>query len=305
MAADMTPEELAIARGDVLKDDAPPVETPVEEEPVKDSLSEDDETPEEKAEREAAEAEAEKKRKARIPLSRHEEILNKAREREEALNTRIKELEGKSHTAIQRTELKQLTDKVEELTDKYEELIFEGKRDEAKAVRRELDKARDDLYETRTSAKTSAARAQAVDELKFDAALANVEASHPELNPESDKFDKDKEGEVVVLLEAFVARGFTRAAALTKAVKYVMGDPSTKGGSETADTLRKQRAEEARRKVADATGRQPPSTAGVGKDNDKGGTGGKDSIDVMKLTQADFAKLDEQALARLRGDVVA
>src|SRR5690606_20453628 len=124
-------------------------------------------------------------------------------------------------------------------------------------------------------------------------------------------FAEDKVDEVAVLLEAFMARGFARHVALQKAVRYVMGPaPTAKKGKgddkaeAEAEALKQRRAEEARKKAAEADKQQPASTAKVGLDSDKAGKGGDGRIDVMRLSQEQFAELEEAELARLRGDEV-
>jgi hypothetical protein len=61
------------------------------------------------------------------------------------------------------------------------------------------------------------------------------------------------------------------------------------------------REEEARKKAADAASKTPPNEK-VGESSDKLG-GSLKNIDVMKLSQIDFSKLDEVTLAQLRGDI--
>ena len=267
-----------------------------------DKLGEDDETPEEKAEREAAEAEAAKKARARIPLARHEQILDKARQREAALLEEIEKLKGGKQTTDTQKAVSEAKAKIEELQDKYEDLILDGKKDDARKVRKQIDAMREELVDFQTSIKSDAARRAAIEELTYNAQLASFESKYPELNPEHDEFDADKTDEVAALLKAFVQSGEKRDKALAKAVKYVMGPPPEQKTSDAAKTLAEARAKAAREKAAAADKRQPPSTAKVGLDSDRAGGGGEQGIDIMRLTQDKFAKLDEEALAKLRGD---
>jgi hypothetical protein len=264
------------------------------------------ETDEEKVEREAAEAAEANKKRVRIPLTRHEEILAKAKAREEALAARVAELERKTE-APKKDVLGELKTSIETLQDKYEELLFEGKKDEAKAVRKEMDAARERYTDAKVAAVGQAARASTIDQLKYEAALAKAESDYPVLNPDTDSFDEDKATEVSDLLQMFQGRGLTRQAALEKAVKYVLGAPAAKAEArkdDSAQVLAEKRAAEARAKAADAAKRQAPDASKAGMDNDK--MGGKDpaGINVMKMTQAQFDKLDEETLAKIRGDVV-
>mgnify|MGYP005850614141 CR=1 FL=1 len=319
----MPPEQdqEAIDRGDVIGTNEEEEETPTQEqdkEPEqegeeeggeeKDSLSEDEETEEEKAEREAAEAEEAKRKRIRIPKHRFDEAMQKAKDREAELQRQIDALEKQSTGKAQQTEISAMQKEVNDLQDKYEDLILEGKKEEARAVRKEVDAKREELFDRRTTSKSEAAKRSAVEELKYDSALARHEAAHSAINPDSDDFDDATAGEVAELLEAFVSRGFTRYAALDKAVKYVLGDAKPAAGkkdTEETDTIRAQRAAEARRKAADAASKQPPETSGLGKDSSKGGEGADGSnVNVMKLSQEKFAELNEEQLSKLRGDTV-
>jgi hypothetical protein len=270
---------------------------------------EEDETEEERAEREAAEAEEARKKKARIPLSRHEEILAKAREREEALAARLLELENKQKGEPKKDVLGEMRAKIDELQDKYEELVFEGEKDKAKAVRKELDAARERYTDTKVAQSGALARAQTIETLKYEQALAKAEADYPALNPDNaDAFDDAKANEVAELMEMFIRSGLTRQAGLEKAVKYVMGSPAQKKDASkdtAAETLRLRREQEARQKAADALKKQPPDSGKTGADNDKAGGQREQGINILKVNQDQFDKFDEDTLAKLRGDVMA
>ena len=272
---------------------------------VSDEGQEDEES-EEKDEAEGDEESEEKPRKRiRIPKERFDEAMSKARAREEALNRRIAELEGKVTSTEKKTELSALQTKLSELQDKYEDLLVDGDKDGARKVRVELEQLRDQLIEERTTSKSDAAKRAAIEELKYDSQLANLEGKYPEINPDSEGYNEEKTEEVGVLLEAFVARGFTRHAALSKAVKYVLGEPKSeksKAGEEEAEAIREKRAVEARKKAAQAAKQQAPATDKVGMDSDKAGAKNAAGVDILRMSQDKFAELDEKTLAMLRGD---
>lgn len=285
-------------RGDEVKS---PLETAGEGDKL-DIDKELEETPEEKAERERLEAEEAKKRNIRIPKARFDEAQAKARAREQALLEEIEKLKGGQQASTTQKAISDMRAKIEELQDKYEDLILDGKKDEARKVRKQVDGMREELVEYQTSMKSDAARRAAVDELSYNAQLAGFEAKYPVLNPEHEEFDEDKTNEVATLLDAFVKAGTRRADALAKAVKYVLGNPPEQKVTDAAKALAEERARKAREKAAEANRRQPPSTSRVGLDSDKAGNGGELGIDVMRLSQDKFAKLDEETKARLRGD---
>lgn len=268
---------------------------------------EGDETPEEKVERERLEAEEERRKRVRIPKARFDEALGKAKAREQALLDEIEKLKGGQQAAATTKAVGEMRSKIDELQDKYEDLILDGKKDEARKVRRQVDELRDALSEYQTNTKSEAARKAAIDEMSYNAQLAGYEAKYPALNPEHEEFDEDTTDEVATLLNAFVKAGQKRADALAKAIKYVLGAPPAagKGGDgDKAKELADQRAAEARKKAADANKKQPPDGKNVGLDSDKAGGGKGGDVDIMRLSQDKFAKLDEETLSKLRGDDV-
>ena len=272
-----------------------------------DKLGDGEETAEEKAAREKEEAEAEAKKRIRIPKARFDEAQSKARAREAALLEEIEKLKGGQQASATQKVVSDMRSKVTELQDKYEDLILDGKKDEARKVRRQVDELREDLTEYQTNTKSEAARKAAIDEMSYNAQLAGYEAKYPALNPEHEDFDEDKTDEVATLLNAFVKAGQKRADALAKAVKYVLGAPPS-GKADDADDKSKEAAEkraaDARKKAADANKRQPPDGKNVGLDSDKAGGGKGGDVDVLRLSQDKFAKLDEETKAKLRGDTV-
>ena len=299
-AGDDKGNDIPMDRGDEVKS---PLDGAGKEDVAKgDKLDEGDETPEEKAEREKQEAEEAKKRNIRIPKSRFDEAQAKARQREQALLEEIEKLKGGQQAAATQKAVSDMKSKIEELQDKYEDLILDGKKDEARKVRKQVDAMREELVEYQTSVKSDAARKAAVDELSYNAQLAGFEAKYPALNPEHEDFDEDQTNEVATLLNAFVKSGTKRADALAKAVKYVLGAPPEQKVSDAAKALAEERAKKAREKAAEANSKQPPNTTKVGLDSDKAGKGGELGIDVMRLSQDKFAKLDEETKAKLRGD---
>lgn len=293
-------DDIPMDRGDEVKS---PLDGAGKEDVVKgDKLDEGDETPEEKAEREKQEAEEAKKRNIRIPKSRFDEAQAKARAREQALLEEIERLKGGQQASATQKAVSDMRSKIEELQDKYEDLILDGKKDEARKIRKQVDAMREELVEYQTSVKSDAARKAAVDELSYNAQLAGFEAKYPALNPEHEDFDEDRTNEVATLLNAFVKSGTKRSEALAKAVRYVLGAPPEQKVSDAAKALAEERAKKAREKAAEADKKQPPSNAKVGLDSDKAGKGGEQGIDVMRMSQDKFSKLDEETKARLRGD---
>lgn len=302
MTADL--EEQELDRGDLIPGGE-------EEEVAKsaDEQAEELETPDEQAEREADEAEQANKKRVRIPLARHEDILNKARQREEALAQRVAELER--HTPApqqqqqQRNVLGEMKSQIDTLQDTYESHVFEGEKAEARAVRQQLEALREQYMDAKVSATGAMARNQTLETLKYDQSLAKVEADYPALNPDNDaSFDEDKANEVAGLMQMFQQNGLTRTAALAKAVQYAMGNATARPGDTAADLMAQRRAQEARTRAQDTQRRQPPNGNIAGTDNGKLGGKNPTGIDIMKMSQEKFAKIDEETLSAMRGDTV-
>ena len=290
-------------RGDEIKAQETPEPTPpTETAPLEtDKLDAVDETPEEKAEREREEAEEAKKRNIRIPKHRFDEAQAKARQREQALLEEIERLKGGQQAAAAQKSVTDTQAQIEELQDKYEDLLLEGEKEKARAVRKQINALNDSLIEYRTTVKSDAARAAAIDELSYNAQLASLESKYPALNPDSDEFDNERTNEVAALLNALVKAGTKRADALAKAVKYVMGAPTEQKTSDAAKVLAEERARKAREKAAKANAQQPPNMARVGAASDAAGSNML-GVDIMRLSQEKFAQLKEDQLAQLRGD---
>jgi chromosome segregation ATPase len=283
-------------RGDVLREEG-------EDQREKAKLELDDIDKEvEKEELEARQKKQERDNEERIPKSRFNKAMENARKREEELQARLQDLERRIPREEKVDELKALRTQREELSDSYEELLLDGKKDEAKKVRRQIRDIEDRLDEVKASRASQDAQQQALKSLRYDTALATVERQYAELNPDTDDYDEDVALEVHDLMKGMAASGLDPDVALKKAVRYVLGAPK-EHNKEKADEVTKQRAKGEREKNADAMKKQPADTGKVGLDSDKAG---KETlgVDVAKLTYNQFAKLDEEMKAKLRGDTV-
>lgn len=256
---------------------------------------EGEETEEERLEREREE----RNRRIRIPKKRFDEAIQKARAREAALQQKIADLEGKLGVNKQEEDFAKVQQEIDKLQDQYEDALMEGRKSEAKELRVKLDRARDMLIETKTTAKSEAAKRAAIEELRYDSLLANLEAAHPEMNPDSDEFDEARTDEVAQLMDAFRRQGYTASAALQRATRYVFGDPQQAQRATASSDLRTARTVDARRRAAAAAAAQP---APAGKAVSSTRSASDTNVDVMRLTTEQFAKLDEATKRRLRGD---
>ena len=243
---------------------------------------------------------------ARIPKARLDKEIQRRKLAEERAAERIKELESQIQAQRRSASAEALEKKIAELDDQYDDAIADGEKAKAKQIKAEIRKLERDLNRVEANQQALQAKIAAVSELKYDMALSQIEIDYPQLNPDGDSFDKEVAEEVSDLLDAYKIKGLSPDVALKKAVRYVLGPP--KAVVEAAakdlerDGLRRARAEDARRKVAEAAKAAPASTKDLGEDSDRRGGGMPKALEISKMSQAQFAKLDEEVLRKARGD---
>jgi hypothetical protein len=246
--------------------------------------------------------EPEKKPSITIPKARFDEAQKKARERQAELERRIAEMEKTTKVSEDVTDLKKMGNDLEALNVKYEDLLLDGEIDKARLVRHDRDQLQNDIFDKRLSQQGEQSSGAAVEQMRFDAQLAQFEAKFPAINPDSEDFNETLVTEVNEMLGVFRNSGFTLAAALNKAVHYVVRDDEPRVGDDP-DVVRNKRGQKARKKVVRAIKQSPPDLNKKGKDSDKQGSG--DGLpDATKMSQEQFEKVEEKDLKSMRGDTL-
>lgn len=166
------------------------------------------------------------------------------------------------------------------------------------------------MAEAKSDMKIHAAEIRATERARYSTSLERIESAFPTLNPDHDEYDEELMAEVVELKDAYQIKGFTPTQALQKAVKALVEPRTTRQEMATSSTPRvndkdvaAERKKDAVGRTAAAVGKTPPSLARTGTDSDRMG-GPADIHAVMKMSQAEFAKLSEDQLAKLRGDTL-
>ena len=259
----------------------------------------------EDAEAEAAKAKA---KNARIPLNRHKEILAKERQQREALEQRLAQYERGQQVAQTNEELTSLEDGILAMERQYNSLLADGEIEQATALMSRIRQTERQIVETKAEMRSQAAEVRARESARYDIALERIEESYPELNPDDDAYDKELVVDVIDLKAVYQGRGMPPTKALQAAVKKMLGqdtraqkNATTVAPRVTDQDIAAERKKGAVQKAADAARRTPPSSRDVGLDSDKAGK--LSSRDIMNMKQEDFNKLDETALAKLRGDI--
>lgn len=258
---------------------------------------------------EGKDAKDDKKKNARIPLSRHEAVLNKEREKRADLERQLAQYQTGEQVASINTEITKLEDDVIALEKEYTKLLAEGKLDEASAKMAEIRKIDRGITETKADMKIQAAEARNVERARYNVALDRIESAYPTLNPDHEAYDEEVMAEVVELKSAYQLKGLTPTAALQKAVKLLVEPRTTRQEVATSSTPRvsekdvaAERKTEAVAKTSKAIASQPANLGKAGLDSDKMGGGRLDAKAVMSMSQKEFAALNEADLAAMRGD---
>ena len=248
------------------------------------------------------------KKDSRIPLSRHEKILQKERDARQAAERELKKYQGGAQIADLNADVAAAETKVSALEKEYAKLITDGESEKAAAKMTEIRRTEREISEAKNDAKIAAAVARTTENMRYSTALERIESEYPVLNEDHDEFDESVFSEVVELMNGYKAQGYTPTDALQKAVKKELGAKTaaqTKAVTVKPNVDPKQvaaeRKKDAATKTADAVESTPASTTKVGVDSDKIG-GALSAKAVMTMNQKDFAKLSDEALARLRGD---
>lgn len=253
----------------------------------------------------------------RIPLSRHKDLLEKERAKRADLERQLASYQQGKEVAAVNEDITKAEDKILELEKQYTKLMADGEVDKATETMGKIRRMEREVSDQKADLKIAAAEARATETARYSIVLERVEAAYPELNEDHDDYDEDVAADVLDLKAAYQARRkMTPSAALQAAVEKLLGKKTAsqkdavdvtprvpkddKKGDKQEETAadRKRKAVE---KALDADKRTPPNASKVGVDSDK--IGGALTAEVaMKLPDEDFNKLDEKALARMRGD---
>lgn len=257
----------------------------------------------------------EKKKEPRIPLSRHKDMLEKERAKRSELEQKLAQYQQGNQVAELNENITAAENDILKLEKEYATLLADGEVEKATTLMAKIRGMERQMSEAKSDMKIAAAEARATERARYNIALERIESAYPALNADHEDYDAELMQDVVDLKASYEARrGLTPTAAMQKAVEKLLG-ARTKAQEKVLDTtprvpakdLAKEKAtarrQEAVKKTVEAVGKQPPSTARVGMDNDKAG-GALTPADVKKMSQEAFAKLTEEQLSKLRGDTL-
>lgn len=243
---------------------------------------------------------------------RIQELIRRNKEREADLQRQIADLQKVTTVNKTNENLEQAEAQLADLEDKYSQAMLDGQAKEASAIRQQMRQLERAISVAEARFEAAAAKDAVKAELAYDAAVDAIEDRYPMLNPDAEEFDGDVAQEVLELHSALVSKGMAPATSIQRAVKYVLAEhgllssaAADDRGDEVPDakTTGLKRTLDAKNRNAAASKSQPPNAAKVGADTDALG-GGLDENSILKMNQEDFAKLSDDALAKMRGDFV-
>lgn len=286
-------------------------EAPAEEEEAPAEEPEGDEEPEEGPEggeegEEAEEPEDEPQTPPRdgnwIPKTRFNEI----NERRKAAERRAAELEARAA----QTDPSKLADfDFDGKEQEYMQFVLDGDHEKAASIRREIRSAEQKYFEQMAVQQANQARESTVAQLEFDRAVAEVNAAYPVFDPDFEGYSADLVEETLELHSGLVGRGYTPAAALRKAVDYVVkanglqadgAAPALEVAEKPAARKKGEAPKPTKKQVQnklDMATKQPPRQAGRPAAAD-------DVIDIDDLSDEELDALPQSKRAELRGDIL-
>ena len=181
----------------------------------------------------------------------------------------------------------------------YMEAVLDGETEKAKAVRKEIrgeerkaiaKELREDIHNTTNVTKQH---------LDLDVAVADMMASYPVLDSTSDEADADLIAEANELMGMYAEKGMAQADALRKAVRMTLASNMPEllqPKAVQSKPAAKKRTTDVKQKL-EAASKQPAKLKG-----ESAATRGNDVVDISTMTDADFDKLSDAQMKRLRGD---
>lgn len=310
----------AVDRGDdwvaEAETGAAPVET-AEEDDLEVATGKAEEAPADEPPRDAGGKFAKKEKAAdegaTIPKSRFDSAVLKERERAEAAERRLAEVERQQGQINRDMDFDKAFNDVKALRAQERKALIDGDEEKAAQLSEQADRLNFQLATARASDISAAAKDQVLEQMRMDLAVESIEENYPVLDEKSEEFDQDITDDVLDKQRGYMDRERLPASkALMKAVKYVMGrlavpvpapEPDTGKTGLSAAAKGVDRKTAAVGKNLDAARRQPASNKTLGADSDKYGQNAPlPSADEMSYEE--FSALPESVKAKMRGDLV-
>lgn len=267
-----------------------------------------------KADAKADEPKAEDKVEARddkgrfIPKSRFDEAVTKERERREAAERQLSELQKQMQTVSRAADTVDLEKQLVELRKQDRRAMMDGDEDKSIALAAQIDRINRQIIIQESQSMSSQASEEARESIRVEMAIEKLEEAYPVLKEGSETFDQGLVDLVLAAQNQLITRDrMPPSQALVKATNDIMVrfqpakavDDKPAGG--LAGAKGADRTQAAKAKNVDAALRTPPDTRDVGIDTDK--IGMKSGQHVLE-TVDDLKAIPLATMKRLRGDLV-
>ena len=247
-----------------------------------------------------------------IPKSRFDEAVQKEREKAEAAQRQLAELQKQLQTVDKNAKVVDLEKQLDDLRDKQNEALLDGDKDRARELGRQADRVNRQIIIAESQTLSTQAADEARESIRVETAIERLEEIYPVLKEGSEAYDQDLVDLVLAKQQQLISRDKMSASqALTKAANDIMtrmqpaakvDDEKPAGGLAGAKGAKvTERATTGKQKAVDAALKTPPDTRDVGMDTDKAGM--KDGMPAP-MTVEELAAIPKSTLARMRGDLV-
>lgn len=249
---------------------------------------------------------------AAIPKARVDEMVRSERERAEAAENRMRELEKQIKKDVTTEDTKKIEALIVDLEKKHAKAILDGKSDEAADLASQIRLKERQIQIEMSKGMSSQAKEEAREEIRLDMTIERLQADYPMLNEDDESFDQDAVDMVLATQQQYIReKGLTPAVALARAAAKVMSklapakdlddEDDKKGGLGKAKEV-DGRTKAQLDKNIETSKKQPADTKSAGVDSDKKGI--KEDVQASKLSYDEFAALPEATKARMRGDLL-
>jgi len=225
-----------------------------------------------------------------IPKNRLDQEVAKRRQ----LEKRLQDLEAAQKTA----EPEVPAFDFDQAEKDYMDAILEGESEKAQRLRKEIRVAERTQMEAEFNAKMQNTQVQTRAQINLENEVKRLTTEFPELDVNSEHANEELINETNELMGAFIHSGYDPVDAIQKAVGYTrktVGINAT-GPVVVPDLSSKKAPKQGlnTKKKLEAASKQPPKLTGESKRAENNSSVG--------LSDADFAKLDQDTLKKLRGD---
>ena len=243
----------------------------------------------------------------RVPLSRLNAITARNRQRTEALQSRVAELEAQVAAGEEEINFEEVEGELDKLELQHNKLVQEGKTEEAVALRRNIRGIERRVNNVQALHFAEESSNQAVAKMRTDAVVSEFEGKYAFLDPEDeDNYSQEVVDEILAYHKGFLNAGHPSHVAMRMASNYVISqldlEPEDGGeGAPAAPAKPKGLKEGTLDRKAELAGKLPPNVGGGGKTGVPQSTTAKD-IAGMGQQRFNKAKISEDDLAKARGD---